>query len=68
MKKPDKVRADEPGPGQYIDMANPKNSSVCKNLLKLAADRSYAEANGVKIGPFGTSAKRFEKSPFDPPK
>jgi len=56
----------EPGPGQYIDISNPNNSSVCKSLMKFSNERGFAEAHGVVIGPFGATSKRFEKNYFEP--
>ena len=53
-----------PGPGQYIDISNPHHSSVCKSLLKFSADRGFAEAHGVKIGPFGSNTQRFSGNYF----
>ena len=53
-----------PGPGQYIDISNPHHSSVCKSLLKFSADRGFAEAHGVKIGPFGSNTQRFSGGYF----
>jgi hypothetical protein len=57
MKKYSK--ANSPGPGQYIDINNPHHSSVCRTLLKFSSDRGFAEAHGIKIGPFGSNSKRF---------
>ena len=50
-----------PGPGQYIDINNPNNSSICKSLNKIKEDRTLAESQGVKLGAFGTTTGRFEK-------
>lgn len=50
-----------PGPGTYIDINNPQNSSVSKPLLKFSSDRTFAEAHGIKLGAFGSNAKRFDK-------
>ena len=44
-----------PGPGTYIDINNPQNSSVSKHLINLTSDRNFVEANGVKIGAFGSN-------------
>lgn len=44
-----------PGPGSYIDINNPHNSSVSKPLLKFSSDRSFAEAHGIKLGAFGSN-------------
>jgi len=49
-----------PGPGAYIDINNPQNSSVTKPLLKFSSDRTFAEAHGIKLGAFGSNTKRFE--------
>lgn len=54
-----------PGPGTYIDINNPLNSSVSKPLLKFSSDRTFAEAHGIKLGAFGSNTKRFEKGVFD---
>ena len=55
-----------PGPGTYIDINNPNNSSICKSLNKIKEDRSLAESQGVKLGAFGTTCGRFDKSWIDP--
>ena len=39
-----KVRTAAPGPGTYIDINNPNNSSICKSLNKIKEDRSLAES------------------------
>lgn len=52
-------RSEEPGPGAYIDISNPINSSVMKGILKFASDRIMMEAQGVVFGPFGSTEKRF---------
>lgn len=52
-----KVQA--PGPGAYIDINNPMHSSVTKPMLKFSSDRTFAEAHGIKLGAFGSNAKRF---------
>jgi hypothetical protein len=57
-----KVKAVAPGPGTYIDINNPNNSSICKSLNKIKEDRTLAESQGVKLGAFGTTCGRFEKS------
>ena len=49
-----------PGPGSYIDINNPQNSSVSKPLLKFSSDRTFAEAHGIKLGAFGSNTKRFD--------
>lgn len=54
-----------PGPGTYIDPLNPHNSSVAKPLLKFSSDRTFAEAHGIKLGAFGSNAKRFDRGLFD---
>ena len=61
-----KVRTVAPGPGTYIDINNPNNSSICKSLNKIKEDRSLAESQGVKLGAFGTTCGRFDKSWIDP--
>ncbi len=33
-----------PGPGAYIDINNPNNSSICKSLAKIREDRTLAES------------------------
>ena len=33
------IKAPIPGPGSYIDVNNPNNSSVCKSLAKIQEDR-----------------------------
>lgn len=50
-----------PGPGTYIDIMNPNNSSICKSLNKINEDKTLAESQGVKIGIFGSTTGRFEK-------
>jgi hypothetical protein len=57
-----KVKGLAPGPGTYIDINNPNNSSICKSLNKIKEDRTLAESQGVKLGAFGTTCGRFEKS------
>merc|ERR1740139_191737 len=57
-----KTKTAAPGPGTYIDINNPNNSSICKSLNKIKEDRSLAESQGVKLGAFGTTCGRFEKS------
>lgn len=39
-----KIRNANPGPGTYIDINNPINSSICKSLNKIKEDRSLAES------------------------
>jgi len=48
-----------PGPGAYINISDPLNSSVCKNLTKYAYNKNYADENGFKTGAFGSTADRF---------
>ena len=50
-----------PGPGAYIDPNNPVFSSVSQPLLKFSSDRTFAEAHGIKLGPFGSNQDRFQK-------
>lgn len=38
------VKAPNPGPGSYIDINNPLNSSICKSLVKIQEDRTLAES------------------------
>lgn len=33
-----------PGPGSYIDINNPNNSSICKSLNKIKEDKTLAES------------------------
>jgi len=63
-----KTKTVAPGPGTYIDINNPNNSSICKSLNKIKEDRSLAESQGVKLGAFGTTCGRFDKSPWSEPK
>ena len=56
------VKAPNPGPGSYIDINNPNNSSICKSLAKIKEDRTLAESQGVKLGVFGSNTSRFENS------
>jgi hypothetical protein len=39
-----KVKSMGPGPGTYIDINNPNNSSICKSLNKIKEDRTLAES------------------------
>jgi len=39
-----KVKNSNPGPGSYIDINNPLNSSICKSMNKIKEDRSLAES------------------------
>jgi len=64
FKKPP-TKQNLPGPGTYIDIFNPLNSSVSKPLLKFSSDRTFAEAHGIKLGAFGTNSKRFDRGAFD---
>lgn len=61
-----KVKGIAPGPGTYIDINNPNNSSICKSLNKIKEDRTLAESQGVKLGAFGTTCGRFDKSWMNP--
>lgn len=54
-----KDKEQQPGPGAYIDISNPVNSSVMKGILKFASDRIIMEAQGIVFGPFGSTEKRF---------
>ena len=56
------VKAPNPGPGAYIDINNPNNSSICKSLAKIREDRSLAESQGVKLGIFGSNTARTKDS------
>lgn len=58
-KKAPKIN--NPGPGSYIDINNPHNSSVLKPLLKFSSDRKFAEVYGIQMGAFGSNKKRFTK-------
>ncbi len=49
------------GPGKYIDINNPINSSVTKGILKFATDRGIMEAQGLTSGPFGSTERRFKE-------
>ena len=55
-----KTRVFGPGPGTYINIHEPKNSSVCKSLNKIREDRTLAEQQGLKIGGFGTNCDRVD--------
>ena len=61
-----KTKTAAPGPGTYIDINNPNNSSICKSLNKIKEDRTLAESQGVKLGAFGTTTGRFTKSWMNP--
>ena len=61
-----KVKAPNPGPGTYIDINNPNNSSICKSLNKIKEDRTLAESQGVKLGVFGSTTAKFDKSWMTP--
>ena len=39
-----KTKSMGPGPGTYIDINNPNNSSICKSLNKIKEDRTLAES------------------------
>ena len=49
-----------PGPGTYIDIYNPVNSSVLKETENILNEREYAEKRGAVFGPFGSHAQRFK--------
>lgn len=57
-----------PGPGAYIDVNNPKNSSLRNNGMTMTdEERKLAEKGGARLGAFGTStATRFENSWLKP--
>lgn len=55
-----------PGPGTYIDINNPNNSSICKSLNKIKEDRTLAESQGVKLGVFGSTTSKTCNSWLDP--
>ena len=57
-----KIKHPIPGPGTYIDINNPNNSSICKSLNKIKEDRTLAESQGVKLGVFGSTTAKFDKS------
>ena len=59
-EEPGKGKDKQPGPGAYIDIGNPVNSSVMKGFLKFASDRVIMEAQGIISGPFGSTEKRFK--------
>lgn len=61
-----KTKSLNPGPGTYIDINNPNNSSICKSLNKIKEDRTLAESQGVKVGIFGSTATRFNKGWNEP--
>jgi hypothetical protein len=50
-----KFKTTGPGPGTYIDINNPNNSSICKSLNKNKDDRALVESQGIKIGAFGST-------------
>jgi len=52
------------GPGTYIDISNPRYSSMSKNLLKYSVDREIRMAHGADSLPFGSASKRFEQNYF----
>lgn len=56
------VKSLNPGPGAYIDINDPNNSSICKSLAKIREDRTLAESQGVKLGAFGTNTTRQKDS------
>jgi len=55
-------KSTNPGPGAYIDINNPNNSSICKSLAKIREDRTLAESQGVKLGVFGSNTARQKDS------
>ena len=55
-----------PGPGTYIDINNPNNSSICKSLNKIKEDRTLAESQGVKLGIFGSTVPKTSNSWLKP--
>ena len=63
------VKALNPGPGNYIDIYNPTNSSVAGKITKFEEERTLAESQGVKMGAFGSTTDRetFWCSPKDGP-
>jgi hypothetical protein len=38
------IKATNPGPGNYIDIFDEKNSSVQRKLVKIVEDKAHAEA------------------------
>ena len=63
------------GPGAYIDINDPHNSSLNKTLLRFSSDRQFKLAYGIdQSKPFGSTTERFIKKqdndlwPKDPPK
>ena len=59
------MKSNMPGPGAYIDINNPHNSSVAKPMLKYQNDRAFSEAHDIKLAPFGGNEARFRKSEFE---
>ena len=55
-----------PGPGTYIDINNPNNSSICKSLNKIKEDRTLAESQGVKLGVFGSTTSKLTNTWLKP--
>ena len=55
-----------PGPGTYIDINNPNNSSICKSLNKIKEDRTLAESQGVRLGVFGSTTSKWTGSWLKP--
>ena len=47
-----------PGPGAYIDIFNPANSSSCKNFKKIADEKTIAMSQGTKLAAFGSKVER----------
>lgn len=56
------VKSPNPGPGAYVDINDPRFSSVCKSLAKIREDRTLAESQGVKLGVFGSNTSRQKES------
>ncbi len=52
------IKATNPGPGNYIDIFDEKNSSVQRKLMKIVEDKAHAEAQGITLGAFGSTVER----------
>lgn len=60
-----KIKSLNPGPGTYINIANPNHCSI-KVTDKNLEDRSEQELQGIKLGPFGSNNQRFFNSWLKP--
>ena len=54
---------DNPGPGQYIDVCDPKNSSVFSKQVKYFKEKGNAFKKGYDSNSFGINEKRFQGGP-----